>query len=35
MDGLLVLLIGPSGVGKTVLARLLLARHKDWVLGKS
>ncbi|MBI1934099.1 guanylate kinase, partial [Candidatus Peregrinibacteria bacterium] len=35
MAGLLVLLIGPSGVGKTVLARLLLARHKDWVLGKS
>lgn len=35
VDGLLVLLIGPSGVGKTVLAQTLLARHADWVLGKS
>lgn len=35
MPGLLVLLIGPSGVGKTVLAQMLLARHADWVLGKS
>lgn len=33
--GLLVLLIGPSGVGKTVLAQMLLKRHTDWVLGKS
>lgn len=35
MGGLLILLIGPSGVGKTVLANMLLARHPDWVLGKS
>ena len=33
--GLLVLLIGPSGVGKTVLAQMLLTRHPEWVLGKS
>lgn len=35
MSGLLVLLIGPSGVGKTVLANILLERHSDWVLAKS
>lgn len=35
MPGLLVLLIGPSGVGKTILANLLLTRHIDWVLGRS
>lgn len=35
VPGLLVLLIGPSGVGKTVLAQTLLARHPDWVLGRS
>ena len=33
--GLLVLLIGPSGVGKTVLAHRLLGRHPDWALGRS
>ena len=35
VHGLLVLLIGPSGVGKTVLAHILLARHNNWALGKS
>lgn len=35
VGGLLILLIGPSGVGKTVLAKMLLERHPDWVLAKS
>lgn len=33
--GLLVLIIGPSGVGKTVLARMLLQRHPQWICGRS
>ncbi|OGJ57589.1 hypothetical protein A3H22_00970 [Candidatus Peribacteria bacterium RIFCSPLOWO2_12_FULL_55_15] len=35
MDGLLVLIIGPSGVGKTVLTRMLLERHPQWTLARS
>lgn len=35
IDGLLVLIIGPSGVGKTVLTRMLLQRHPQWTLARS